>query len=312
MKSRGKLLAGMGLVLAFWYPSITIAATAKPAERPNVLIVLTDDQGYGDFSCLGNPILKTPNLDKLHDQGIRLTDFHVCPMCTPTRSQIMTGRDCLTTGAYVVCSGHDLLREGLPTMADCFAADMFAGAGYRTGQFGKWHLGGNYPFRPQDRGFQESVCFRGFGIVSSSDYWNNDGYNDWGCEDWVAPNSAHQEEIRRGLNHSGPWHVFVERDGEYRVSLRRWPVEADTAITAGLPAFDGVLGHYPPGKALPIVKARLKVADLDQSKPVGKDDKAVTFTVHLRAGKTTLQTWFYGRSDKQLCGAYCVYVEHSG
>ena len=130
-----------------------------------------------------------------------------------------------------------------------------------------------------------------------------------GCEDWVAPNSAHQEEIRTGLNHSGPWHVLVERAGEYRVSLRRWPVEADTPIRAGLPAFDGVLGHYPPGKALPIVKARLKVADLDEFKPVAKGDKAASFTVHLPAGKTTLQTWFYDRGDKQLCGAYCVYVE---
>ncbi len=141
---------GFALLLA---QAATAMAAAPAAERPNVLIVLTDDQGYGDFSCHGNPILKTPNLDKLHDQSIRFTDFHVCPMCTPTRSQITTGRDCLTTGAYVVCSGHDLLREGIPTMANVFAAGMFADAGYRTGQFGKWHLGGNYPFRPQDRGF---------------------------------------------------------------------------------------------------------------------------------------------------------------
>ena len=106
---------GFALLLA---QAATAMAAAPAAERPNVLIVLTDDQGYGDFSCHGNPILKTPNLDKLHDQSIRFTDFHVCPMCTPTRSQIMTGRDCLTTGAYVVCSGHDLLREGIPTMAE--------------------------------------------------------------------------------------------------------------------------------------------------------------------------------------------------
>ncbi len=130
-----------------------------------------------------------------------------------------------------------------------------------------------------------------------------------GCEDWVAPNSAHQEEIRTGLNRSGPWHVLVEEEGDYQVSLRRWPVEADTAITAGLPAFKGTLGSYPPGKALPIVTARLRVADLDESKPVNKGDKAATFTVHLPAGRTTLQTWFYDRDGKQLCGAYCVYVE---
>ena len=107
------------------------AATA--ADRPNVVLVLTDDQGYGDFSCHGNPVLKTPYLDKLHDQSICFTDFHVCPMCTPTRGQIMTGRDALANGAMNVSSGRTLLRRGIPTMADIFAA-----SGYRTGQFGKW------------------------------------------------------------------------------------------------------------------------------------------------------------------------------
>ena len=129
-----------------------------------------------------------------------------------------------------------------------------------------------------------------------------------GCEDWVAPNSAHQDEIRTGLNRSGPWHVLVERAGSYEVALRRWPAEADTAITAGLPPFKGILGSYPPGKALPIVKARLRVAGIDESKPVAETDKAATFQVRLPAGRTTLQTWFYDRKGKQLCGAYCVYV----
>ena len=173
------LLAWACLAPALWQIPAAVAAATKPAERPNVIVVLTDDQGYGDLSCHGNPILKTPNLDKLHDESICFTDFHVSPMCTPTRSQIMSGEDCLTTGAYVVCSGHDLLREGIATMADVFAANMFSGDGYRTGLFGKWHLGGNYPYRPQDRGFQESVCFRGWGITSTSGHWNNAYYDDW-------------------------------------------------------------------------------------------------------------------------------------
>ncbi len=176
MKDRSNVLAWISLALVLLHAPLTAAAAAK---RPNVIIVLTDDQGYGDLSCHGNPILKTPNLDKLHNESIRFTDFHVCPMCTPTRAEIMTGRDCLTTGAYVVCSGHNLLRDDIPTMADFFAAGMFSDAGYRTGQFGKWHLGGNYPFRPQDRGFQESIYFRGWGVTSSQSRWNNDGYNDW-------------------------------------------------------------------------------------------------------------------------------------
>ena len=149
---------------------------AQPAvadKRLNVIIVLTDDQGYGDFSCHGNPVLKTPQLDRLHAQSIRLADFHVAPMCTPTRGQLMTGVDCLRNGAMNVSSGRTLLRRGLPTMADLFAA-----AGYRTGQFGKWHLGDNYPYRPRDRGFHESVFFPSSHIGSAPDFWNNDYFDD--------------------------------------------------------------------------------------------------------------------------------------
>jgi arylsulfatase A-like enzyme len=142
-------------------------------KQPNVLVILTDDQGYGDFSCFGNPVLKTPNLDKLHDQSIRFTDFHVAPMCTPTRGQLLSGRDCLANGAMNVSSGRSFLRKELPTMADIFAAN-----GYRCGQFGKWHLGDNYPYRPQDRGFHESICYPSSHIGSAPDYWGNDYFDD--------------------------------------------------------------------------------------------------------------------------------------
>src|SRR4029453_17205535 len=89
----------------------TLAPAAEPERprRPNVVILLTDDNGYGDLSCHGNPVLKTPNFDRLHDQSVRLTDFHVAPMCTPTRSQLMTGKDALHNGASSVCAGRSLL-----------------------------------------------------------------------------------------------------------------------------------------------------------------------------------------------------------
>jgi arylsulfatase A-like enzyme len=164
------------LPLAIAVPSLVLAAPAlrdHVATRPNVIIVLTDDQGYGDFSCLGNPVVKTPALDKLHDQSIRLTDFHVAPMCTPTRGQLMSGRDCLANGAMNVSSGRSFLRTDLPTMADCFAA-----SGYRCGQFGKWHLGDNYPYRPHDRGFHESIWYPCSHVGSAPDYWNNDYFDD--------------------------------------------------------------------------------------------------------------------------------------
>lgn len=589
-------------------PLVHELALADTARKPNVILVLTDDQGYGDFSCHGNPILKTPNLDRLHDQSLRLTDFHVAPMCTPTRGQLMTGQDALHNGAYCVCSGRTFLRPGIPTMPEIFAA-----AGYRTAIFGKWHLGDNYPHRPQDRGFQETLCHPSWGITSTPDYWNNDYFDDYfrhngrpvrypgyctdvwfdeamkwikacrernepflaylavnaphgpffvpekhrrpyaqlgretasflgmvanidenmgkldamlqetglrdntiliflndnggtggvklynaglrgakaslydgghraacflrwpagalhrpcdlgaltQCQDLLptlielcglpAPDQARfdgaslarllqgreQPELSRRMLviqfgglfqtdpqpwdaavlcnqwrlvqgkelyniqsdpgqhndvasrhpdivarlrvhysawwarveptlrdfvpitlgsdredpacltsvdwlaskqvasgqdydvrqlgdlktpvaalpggrpnplYNGPWNVLVERAGDYEISLRRWPVEADAPITAGLPGFRGGDGDFPEGKALPIVRARLRIGTQDRSMPVVPNQKAATFTLRLAAGKTTLQTWFYDASDKELCGAFYVYV----
>jgi arylsulfatase A-like enzyme len=142
------------------------------AARPNVLVILSDDQGYGDVSAHGNPVLKTPNLDKLHGESIRLTDFHVAPMCTPTRGQLMSGRDALHTGASSVCAGRSFLPRGTPTMAEIFRA-----AGYRTGLFGKWHLGDSYPNLPQHRGFEQALYHLGWGITAMPDVWLNDCFD---------------------------------------------------------------------------------------------------------------------------------------
>ncbi len=156
-----------------------------PAKQscPNIIFVLTDDQGYGDLSCLGNPILKTPALDRLHADSVRLTDFHVAPVCTPTRGELMTGHDALRNGATFVCMGRSLLRADLPTMADILAA-----SGYHTGHFGKWHLGDNYPYRPQDRGFHETVHHPAWGITSAADYYGNDYFDD---------HYRHKDEIKQ-------------------------------------------------------------------------------------------------------------------
>ena len=584
---------------------VAASKTAPTAHRPNVILVLTDDQGYGDLSCHGNPLLKTPNLDKLHDEAIRFTDFHVAPMCTPTRGQIVTGVDCLANGAWITCSGRSLIRkeflaaEPPGTVPVLTIGDIFRASGYRTGHFGKWHLGDNYPYRAMDRGFDESVAIRGWGIVSAQDYWLNGYYDDhywhngksqqyhgyctdvwfgeamqwikacaarhepffvylptnaphvpllvpekyvlpykgkvpepvakyfgmiacidrnmgelgamlkasglyentilifmsdnggesavkffnagmrghktdyyegghrvpcflrwpagglrsptdvtdlvqcqdilptlaelcslhvpdknrldgvslsrllrgrpqpelarrkvvvqfglwnqyeaprkWSCcvmwnrwrlirgkdlydivadpgqrknlakdhpdivealrahyeewwartepltrefqpihlgsacenpvflgaEDWAHWGPGNMYAVREGINRNGPpwngpWHLLVEREGKYEIALRRWPVEADAPITAGVPAHKGVLCSFKAGRPLPITKARLKVADLDQSKPVGKDDKVAVFHARLPAGKTTLQTWFYDQDGKHLCGAYYV------
>jgi arylsulfatase len=143
------------------------------AARPNVILILTDDQGYGDIASHGNRVVKTPHIDRFRSESVRFTDFHAAPMCTPTRAQLMTGRDCLYTRAMNVSSGRTLLRRDIPTLAEAFIK-----SGYQTGIFGKWHLGDNYPYRPEDRGFQETVWFPSSHVGSVPDVWNNDYFND--------------------------------------------------------------------------------------------------------------------------------------
>ena len=143
------------------------------AVRPNVILIMTDDQGYGDLACHGNPIIKTPNLDKLHAQSIRFTDFHVNAFCSPTRAALMTARMSDRTGVRTTIYSRNHLPRAETTMAEFFKA-----TGYRTGHFGKWHLGRNYPYRPIDRGFDRWVGHGDGGTGTSSDYWGNDKMND--------------------------------------------------------------------------------------------------------------------------------------
>ncbi|QDU61712.1 Arylsulfatase precursor [Planctomycetes bacterium Pan216] len=168
-RSRWGLIA-LGSVL-----SLATAEGAKAAgpDHPNVILVMTDDQGYGDVASHGNAMIKTPNLDRLRDQSVRLLDYHVCPTCAPTRSSLMTGRYCNRVGVWHTIMGRSLLRRDETTMADLFAEN-----GYRTAMFGKWHLGDNYPFRPRDRGYQETVVHGGGGVGQTPDYWGNDYFDD--------------------------------------------------------------------------------------------------------------------------------------
>ena len=586
----------LALLLLSWLPATLLAATTNrsaaprpPAPRqPNVIIILIDDQGYGDFSCFSNPVVKTPNLDKLHAQSVRFTDFHAAPMCTPTRGQLLTGRDCLANGAMNVSSGRSFLRADLPTMANLFATN-----GYRCGQFGKWHLGDNYPYRPQDRGFHEAIWYPSSHIGSAPDFWNNhyfddvyshndrrerfagyttdvffraakkwmgaqaaagkpffcylptaaahaplfvpekyrwpyrnqkpkvasffgmianidenvgrldaflretrlwdntivifmtdnggtagvpvfnagmkgkkidlwegghrvpcfvrwpagrlrapgdlaeltevqdilptlvdlcdlrkphptqfDGvslaqllrggrdalpdrmlvvqfsrmqspapekgdaavlwhrwrlvqdkelydlatdfgqstnviarhpdvvakmrghYDAWWAKvaprvnehsaitvgakaedptqlspaDWEDSFLDQGEQIRSGLRRNGAWNLFVARAGAYEIELRRWAREADAPLAASLPPQPNPDGAFPTGVALPIVRARLKIGNLDQSRTVVASSTAARFTVNLKTGPTKLQTWFYNPGGAEISGAYYVYV----
>jgi len=142
-------------------------------SRPNVILVMTDDQGYGDLGCHGSPYVKTPSLDQLYQESVRLTNFHVDPCCAPTRASLLTGQYSARSGVWHTIGGRSLLQKDKVTMAN-----VFQSSGYRTGIFGKWHLGDNYPFRPQDRGFDE-VLVHGSGVAGNRwDYWGNDYYDD--------------------------------------------------------------------------------------------------------------------------------------
>ncbi|MCA9021466.1 MAG: sulfatase-like hydrolase/transferase, partial [Planctomycetaceae bacterium] len=141
--------------------------------KPNILLIITDDQGYGDIAAHGNQMIKTPNLDQLYQKSLRLTNFHVDPTCAPTRSALMTGRYSTRTGVWHTIMGRSLMDTNEVTLAEVFKSN-----GYRTGLFGKWHLGDNYPLRPQDQGFDTVVQHGGGGVGQTPDYWQNDYFDD--------------------------------------------------------------------------------------------------------------------------------------
>ena len=135
---------------------------ADENSRPNIIFLITDDQGYGDISSHGNPILKTPNLDRLHDEGVRFTDFMVSPTCSPTRSALITGRHEFRNGVT-----HTILERERLTPKATTIAQVLKSAGYTTGIFGKWHLGDEPEYWPSRRGFDEMFIHGGGGIGQS-------------------------------------------------------------------------------------------------------------------------------------------------
>ena len=132
---------------------------AAPANPPNIIFILSDDQGYGDFSCHGNPVLKTPNLDRLHDEAVRFTDFHVSPTCAPTRSALMSGKHEFKNGVT-----HTIFERERMSLKTITVAQVLRSAGYTTGIFGKWHLGDETEYQPDRRGFDEVFIHGGGGI----------------------------------------------------------------------------------------------------------------------------------------------------
>lgn len=139
-----------------------VAAASLEGSRPNIILIMTDDQGIGDIACLGNPLIATPNLDRLHALSTRFTDFHVSPTCAPTRSALMSGRHEFKNGVT-----HTILERERMALSTTTFPQLLQKAGYKTGIFGKWHLGDEDAYQPYNRGFDE-VLIHGAGGIGQS------------------------------------------------------------------------------------------------------------------------------------------------
>jgi arylsulfatase A-like enzyme len=164
-QSSGVRLAGA--LLSVLPVMFTFGAEGKAPEKPNVILVITDDQGFGDLGFYGNPNIKTPVLDKFAKESVRFNQFFVSPVCSPTRSSVMTGRYSLRTGVRDTYKGGAIMATSEITIAE-----VLKHAGYQTGMIGKWHLGDNYPCRPQDQGFGYTLRHLSGGIGQAGDWPN--------------------------------------------------------------------------------------------------------------------------------------------
>jgi len=169
MRQRGTL-ASLALLTACSAPDTSDAPGTPGESRPNVVLVMTDDQGSGDFGFAGNRWVDTPELDLMAARSARLTSFYVSPVCSPTRASLMTGRYNQRTRAIDTWIGRSMLEPDEVTIAE-----LLREAGYATGIFGKWHLGDCYPMRPQDQGFEKVLVHRGGGIGQPADPEGGEG-----------------------------------------------------------------------------------------------------------------------------------------
>lgn len=155
----------LGKSIFFAILLIAVGAWGQQEKQPNVILIITDDQGYGDLGATGNHHIKSPVLDAFASSSIRFNNFYVSPVCAPTRSSLMTGRYSLRTGVRDTYNGGAIMSTDEITLAE-----LLKGAGYATGLFGKWHLGDNYPSRPMDQGFDESLMHLSGGMGQVGDF----------------------------------------------------------------------------------------------------------------------------------------------
>ena len=161
------LLAGVAGVTAV-APIQPRHEQSAPTDPPNIVLILTDDQGYGDLGATGNPVIETPHLDALARQSAQMRQFYVSPVCSPTRASLLTGRYNYRTGVVDTYIGRSMMRPDELTLAE-----LLKPRGYQSGVFGKWHLGDCYPLRAIDQGFDEALVHFGGGLAQPSDLLEN-------------------------------------------------------------------------------------------------------------------------------------------
>ena len=235
--------------------ALSVSLAVMAADRPNVIFILTDDQGYGDLSAHGNPVLKTPHLDQLRSESVRFTDFQVSPTCSPTRSALLTGRHEFKNGIT-----HTILERERMALGSVTLAQQLQKAGYRTGIFGKWHLGDEAEYQPNKRGFDE-VYIHGAGGIGQS-YPGS-------CGD-VPKNSYYGPT----LLHNGK---FVKTEGyctdEFFKQATKW-IEGESA--AKRPFYAYIATNAPHGP----YNARPEDAALYEGKGLGKDTENFFGMIH--------------------------------
>ncbi|QZT37987.1 arylsulfatase [Halosquirtibacter xylanolyticus] len=167
-----KIRIGLILLMNLVYFNLVNAKSSSQNKRPNVIIIMTDDQGLANIGFTGHPVLKTPNIDCFAEQAVQLGNFHQELLCSPSRSALLTGMYSSKTGAWRTSVGRSSMKTEMTTIAELFKENN-----YRTAHFGKWHLGDNYPMRPQDQGFEETLHHGAGGVGQIADHWGND-YSD--------------------------------------------------------------------------------------------------------------------------------------
>ena len=155
---------------ALFIPALLVLSSwiAWAVQRPNVVFILSDNQSYYEMSCHGHADIKTPHIDRLADQSVEFTNFHAPPFCSPSRAVLLTGRYAMRSGVFTTIAGRSILHKDQKTLPQFLKPH-----GYHSAIFGKWHLGFSYPYRPQDRGFDEVFVHGGGGVGQMEDYFGN-------------------------------------------------------------------------------------------------------------------------------------------